>query len=287
MTLVDMSHLRLTHCGDLSCSRSGPKERRLPIEEYESSAASISRTSPEEREEDACQVCDRDRSTPIQRAADPAGITAARQFLLPAIPPKWPRATIEGTTSPMGSVIPMPVQPRASCSEELMLLERKRRREHCKVHLTNILRKTLDPSGHSSIGRASKEASGIEKRADTGKEPGWSRQSTAHRSGEVEHLDGANGAAGDGTTSHRDGYGGKGRVGLQSSRSATPLTMNMLSHLGALCDLVELDLCVEGISSAPLLRGCTTLKSLSLNVNRFSSPEDLVTSTSLVRLSLR
>eukprot|EP00903_Cladosiphon_okamuranus_P007028 g6834.t1 len=65
------------------------------------------------------------------------------------------------------------------------------------------------------------------------------------------------------------------------------LTVDMLSHLGPLQDLTALELCVEGLTSAPLLKACTSLKSLSLNVNRLSSPSGLVVSTSLVRLGLR
>eukprot|EP00752_Nemacystus_decipiens_P011290 g10033.t1 len=60
-----------------------------------------------------------------------------------------------------------------------------------------------------------------------------------------------------------------------------------VSNRRPLQDLTALELCVEGLTSAPLLKACTSLKSLSLNVNRLSSPAGLVVSSSLVRLGLR
>lgn len=101
--------------------------------------------------------------------------------------------------------------------------------------------------------------------------------------------------------SHFSGEGGhtkwNGQVDSKSEREtassdrgvedACSLTSDMISHLGPLPDITGLELCVEGLTSASLLRACTSLKSLSLNVNRFSSPGDLVANTALVRLELR
>lgn len=102
-----------------------------------------------------------------------------------------------------------------------------------------------------------------------------------------------------GIAGHGDGRGVRplmeGRS-LSTTERVTPaerdgaecdLTADMLYQLGPLKDLTGLELCVEGLTSASLLRACTSLKSLSLNVNRLTSPPDLAGGSQLVRLGLR
>lgn len=203
------------------------------------------------------------RSTPIQRAMDPGGKSAARALVCSS-PTVSNRRDSQKTETRAGTKL------KSSSpfdGERTLTLERARRRECCKSHVEKISSYALQV--RSSQQTAAKglhkmlKGSGGNRDARSGSQRGaplreWQVSPREERGRQVE----------------RDG-------------EECELTVDMLSHLGPLQDLTALELCVEGLTSAPLLKACTSLKSLSLNVNRLSSPAGLVVSTSLVRLGLR
>lgn len=193
-------------------------------------------------------------STPTQRAMGREGIAAARDLLLTGSALRVPTGA-DPDDGEIGTTAD-PRELRDEAGSTSMRLERDRRRASCRVHMEHVLRAAL---------RAQRDA----------RVPGSSKATKPER-------------LGGGCEGRRRGRGHqqpeRPRHGGADGQS---LTADMLSHLGPLPELTELDLCVEGLSSAPLLRACTSLKSLGLNVNRFLSPTDLTASTALVRLGLR
>lgn len=205
------------------------------------------------------------RSTPIQRAMDPKGVAAAQALVCPSPTVSNRRDPLaDGTESGTGL---KPSLSSPSGGKRPLTQERARRRECCKSHLERI-------SSCALLVRSGLQAraTGLEKTLQ-----GYGRKRDAR------------GVSGEGAPLR------EGQVSPREERSRPverdgeecELTVDMLSHLGPLQDLTALELCVEGLTSARLLKACTSLKSLSLNVNRLSSPAGLVVSTSLVRLGLR
>lgn len=203
----------------------------------------------------------RARSTPIQRAMDATGVAAARALVCSSPAGSSPRGSLV-----TGAAARMELKPSATLNGRMLTLERVRRRESCKIHLDTISARALQVRS-----RRQAETKGLGK--------------TISGSGTFDAL--ANSLGG---THRREekSFPREERVGpAERDGAECELTMDMLSHLGPLRDLNALDLCVEGLTSASLLQACTSLKSLSLNVNRLSSPAGLVVSSSLVRLGLR
>lgn len=203
------------------------------------------------------------RSTPIQRAMDPKGVAAAQALVCssPTVPNR--RDSLVAGTGAGTELKPSLL----SDWKRLLTLERARRRECCKSHLERISACALRVRS-----RQQAAAKGLDKTLQgygrIGNPRGASRAGVPLREGRVSPREDR------GRPVERDG-------------EECELTVDMLSHLGPLQGLTALELCVEGLTSATLLRACTSLKSLSLNVNRLSSAAGLVVSTSLVRLGLR
>lgn len=201
------------------------------------------------------------RSTPIQRAMDPRGVAAAQALVCP--PPVVPNRC-DSLVAEAGAEL----KPSLPFDEgKPLILERARRRECCKSHLEIISSSALQvQSGQQAAAKGlEKTLQGYGRNLDASDVP---RGGVPLRKSQVSPREER------GRPVERDG-------------AECELTADMLSHLGPLRDLTALELCVEGLTSAPLLKACTSLKSLSLNVNRLSSPAGLVVSTSLVRLGLR
>lgn len=203
------------------------------------------------------------RSTPIQRAMDPGGVAAAQAlvFLFHTVSNR--RASlVAGTGAWTKLKSSFPFNGKMS-----LVLERARRRECCKSLLESISSCALRVRSRQQAAAKGLEKTlqGYGRNRDT---RGVSQGDAPLRVGQVSPREER------GRPVERDG-------------EECELTADMLSHLGPLQDLTALELCVEGLTSAPLLKACTSLKSLSLNVNRLSSPAGLVVSTSLVRLGLR
>lgn len=229
------------------------------------------------------RVQTRARSTPIQRAMDPKGIAAARSLTCGPLPPSvrdhpglglgvenGVRARSEG---PAGF---------EQHSRELVQ-ERARRRECYKHRLNRISARSLDASNTTESSSKKNEGSA----ASSTCLGNHSIDSTSRDNGGADrHPRGDSATGRNGGNGHNSSLEGRVRP-AERDWEECDLTADMLSHLGPLQDLAELELCVEGLTSASLLRECTSLKSLSLNVNRLSSPAGLVASTSLVRLGLR
>lgn len=213
------------------------------------------------RQKERCFRRARARSTPIQRAMDATGVAAAQALV----------CSSPTGSSPCGSLVTrtaarMDLKPSATFDKGTLILERVRRRKSCKIHLDTISARALQVRS-----RCQAEAKRLGK--------------TISGSGTFDAL--AN-SLGDTPLREEKVLPNEGRVGpAERDGAECELTVDMLSHLGPLQDLTALDLCVEGLTSASLLQACTSLKSLSLNVNRLSSPAGLVVSTSLVRLGLR
>ncbi|CAN0097012.1 unnamed protein product, partial [Scytosiphon promiscuus] len=209
--------------------------------------------------EDRCQLRRRIRqawakSTPIQRAMDPEGTAAARALAYTSSPN--PHRQISFVAGPK--------------STTELAVERARRRENCKHHLRSVYAGARQ--ARRDFYRAAATSKTLENTkvgpTNTDDACSGSQDEAALQRGQISPVEGRAGPA------ERDG-------------AERELAMDMLLHLGPMKDLTELDLSVEGLTSASLLRACTSLKSLSLNVNRLSSPAGLVESTSLVRLGLR
>lgn len=210
------------------------------------------------------------RSTPIQRAMDPEGVAAAQ-----ALVGSSPTVSNRRDSPVAGTGAETELRPSLSSDgKRPLMLERARRRECCKNHLERIssyalrVRSGLQPAAKGldkTLQGYGKTLQGYGRNRDAG---GAFREGAPLRGGQVSPREER------GRPVERDG-------------EECELTVDMLSHLGPLQDLTALELCVEGLTSAPLLKACTSLKSLSLNVNRLSSPAGLVVSTSLVRLGLR
>lgn len=200
------------------------------------------------------------RSTPIQRAMSRGTVAVVKAMLFSY--PREPRQTeIRTGATPHRSKLEHPTSfSRARC----VAMERDRRRKCYGEHLQMI---------------------------SEGAREMWSSSTSFKKSGEVCRPINDQGAC---CGPHEDTKS-YGYESSQSANRAVPerdgagcdLTVDMLSHLGPLADLPELELCVEGLTSASLLQACTSLKSLSLNVNRLSSSAHLTASTTLVRLGLR
>lgn len=194
------------------------------------------------------------RSTPVQRAMDPGGVAAAQ-------------ALVRSCRTGSGTEAELKTSAIVDWRRALVL-ERARRRNCCKRHLARVSSSALRVRCRL---QASLPIKGLDMTLG-----GYGRD------GDIRGIPQTGAPSGDGRTSPR----GKGRP-AERDGAECELTMDMLSHLGPLRDLTALELCVEGLTSASLLQTCTSLKSLSLNVNRLSSPAGLAVSTSLVRLGLR
>lgn len=205
------------------------------------------------RQREACLREAWAKSTPIQRAMDPRGVAAARALVC-----------ADGVRAPSKPELSELLDERT-----MLMMEQARRREYCKSHLDRI------------------SACALRVRKD--------RQATAHTKGLGRTLSGhgnkscaRGGSQGEASFKEDPVSPRKDRAGpAERDGAECKLTSDMLSHLGPLEDLTALELCVEGLTSASLVQACTSLKSLSLNVNRLSSPSGLVVSTSLVSLGLR
>lgn len=200
-------------------------------------------------------------STPLQRAMDPKRLTAARQLLSWCPRSKMPIDS-EGTSS-------TPTEETAACDEfgrsKHLIVERYGRRVKYRDQLLELIRKVVQVRRTKST--TFNCAIGLTKRSDIPFE--W-RGGYTERNGQV--------------CSKRERETVPLDRGIEDACSLAP---DMISHLGPLPDITGLELCVEGLTSASWLQACTSLKSLSLNVNRLSSPADLVANTALVRLELR
>lgn len=230
---------------------------RMAVEDRTSSAWNAKYRRHQKR----CFRQARVRSTPIQRAMDPAGVAKARALVCSS-----PARSSSRGSLVTGTVSRAELQSSTGFDGGRLILERARRRESCTIHLDNISARVLQIRS-----RRQAEIMRLDK--------------TLNGSGKFDALANSLGGAPlrEDQVSPREG-----RVGpAERDGAECELTMDMLSHLGPLQALTALDLCVEGLTSASLLQACTSLKSLSLNVNRLSSPAGLVVSTSLVRLGLR
>lgn len=203
------------------------------------------------------------RTTPIQRAMDPKAVAAAKKIVyVPAASHGRRVAAIETSLTEHTD------HPNSLEYKQLLMLERTRRRELYRGHLDSILAQSLlvRSRRHAATGcngLGGKPENGIKGNPRGGAEGNRLVRATVSSPGRERAR-----------LAERDG-------------AECELTEDMLSHLGPLKDLAELELCVEGLTSASLLRACTSLKSLSLSVNRLSSSADLVASITLVRLGLR
>lgn len=209
------------------------------------------------REAEAALRRARALSTPVQRAMDPKGLAAARRLLLCCPENTSAGNSGEKTSVPSGEMAGCAELQELDCDRDLIAARYGRRLEYGK-RLKGLLHQLLECRRSTSTGfRRSVE---LFKNNVSG----------TKRDEGVE-------AEGEKKTASSDGDNGE----------TCSLTPDMLSHLGPLSTIAELELCVEGLTSTSLLRECTSLKSLSLNVNRLSSPADLVENTALVRLELR
>lgn len=209
------------------------------------------------REAEAALRRARALSTPLQRAMDPKGLVAARRLLLCR-----PGNTNAGNS---GKKTTVSSEDMAGCAEleglgwgrDLVAARYGRRLEYGK-RLKGLLHQFLECRRSTSA--AFRRSMGLFKSKVSGTKGADRVQIKSEK--ETASSNGDNG-------------------------DTCCLTPDMLSHLGPLPTIAELELCVEGLTSTSLLRECTSLKSLSLNVNRLSSPADLVENTALVRLELR
>ena len=203
------------------------------------------------------------RSTPAQRAMHPRGVAAAQSLVCPC-PTRSSRQGFVAAETRTGVELKKPST--IVDWRKTLMLERSRRRNCCKGHLERV-------SSSALRARCKRQAPLPIKGLDTVL-AGYGRESDFR-----------------GGTSQAKAPSREGQVSTREDRGrpggGVELTMDMLSHLGPMEDLTALELCVEGLTSASLLQACTSLKSLSLNVNRLSSPAGLAVSTSLVRLGLR
>lgn len=233
---------------------------RMAVEDSASSAWNETYRRQGER----CFRQARARSTPIQRAMDPTGVAAARALVCSSPDGSSPYGSLATGTETVAPTSES--KSSVNFDGKSLILERVRRRESCKIHLDSVFARVLQVRSRRQA-ETKKLAKALD---DSGKFDALANSlgGTTLRKDQVSPREGRGGPA------ERDG-------------AECELTMDMLSHLGPLQDLTALDLCVEGLTSASLLHECTSLKSLSLNVNRLSSPIGLVVSTSLVRLGLR
>lgn len=215
------------------------------------------------REQKVLRLQTRARSTPIQRAMDPRGVAAARSLTC-AIPHR------SGSFA-FGKSVRTRSEPRVEFGGSGELTKERTRRRECYTGL-------LDRISARSLNSLT-----TFKTATASKHPGKVSGDSSRRGGNYDRPRGGAATAENNHVSPREGRAGP----TERDGAECDLTADMLSHLGPLKDLAELELCVEGLTSASLLRECTSLKSLSLNVNRLSSPAGLVASTTLVRLGLR
>lgn len=204
------------------------------------------------------------RSTPIQRGMDSRGVAATCRLL-------WAPPATRGRDGETRVKAPGGMEPRRQeeqDSRRALMLEQARRRECYRPRLDELLEKALV---HRRLATPTSQLRGL---------------------GKGQSIKGETGGCGD---TRESSLGMESRPSPTAER-VTPaerdgaecdLTADMLSQLGPLKDLTGLELCVEGLTSASLLRACTSLKSLSLNVNRLTSPPDLVGGSKLVRLGLR
>lgn len=221
-------------------------------------AASSAWNFQDRRERNTLRRRTRARSTPLQRAMDPAGVKAMHGLLL--VPPVGTRSN---RLDSLSRIRPATGElDEESGSSKRLKLEHARRKENYKVLLERALKTPLQVCTN-----APPSAKLVEPEKRTSHGSNKQGEQTAAESREHVQYD--------------------SETSAKSNVDGSCLTPEMLSHLGPLPDVTELDLCVEGLASASLLRTCTSLKSLSLNVNRFSSPKDLQSSTTLVRLGLR
>lgn len=204
------------------------------------------------------------KSTPIQRAMDPRGVIIARRLVTNMLPCSGHRAAGIGQNQETQAFAP----PDYLESSRLLVLDRTRRRELYRSHLDSILTKNQEfQSGHDSktLTNPFRGNVNIERLANV------SDRDVGDLMGRHSHLS---------PSKLRSSPAGK-------DGTDCALTADMLSHLGPLQNITGMELCVEGLTSVSLLRACTSLKSLSLNVNRLASPADLAMCTALVRLGLR
>lgn len=208
-------------------------------------------------EQEASRHIAQAKSTPIQRAMDPRGVDIAQRLITNMLPCSGHRtAGIRHNQEAQTFARPNYLE-----SSRLLVLDRIRRRELYRSHLDSILRK--------SQVHQSREDSEILIKSLRGKVN--SEKLASDLMGRYNHL-----------TPSKLRRSPAGKDGTDCA-----LTADMLSHLGPLQNITGMELCVEGLTSVSLLRVCTSLKSLSLNVNRLSSPVDLAMCTALVRLGLR
>lgn len=204
------------------------------------------------------------RSTPIQRAMDRRGIAEAQSLVCSSSPTMSNRRDSLMAGAESGTEL----KPSSFFDgRKPLMLEQAIRRECCKSHLERISSRALQV-------RSRKQA--VAKELDK----------TLQSCGRNWNPSGVSRGGAPLREGHASPREDRGRP-VERDGAECELTEDMLSHLGPLHDLTALELCVEGLTSAPLLQACTSLKSLSLNVNRLSSAAGLVVSTSLVRLGLR
>lgn len=198
------------------------------------------------------------KSTPIQRAMDPRGVRIARRLVTNALPCSSHRtAGIRHNQEAQTFARPDYLE-----SSGLLVLDRIRRWELYRSHLDSILKKNqVHQSGKDNNETLTKPFRGKVN----------NERLANDLMGRHSHLSPSKLR---GSPTGKDG-------------TDCALTADMLSHLGPLQNITGMELCVEGLTSVSLLRVCTSLKSLSLNVNRLSSPADLAMCTALVRLGLR
>lgn len=199
-------------------------------------------------------------ATPLRQAMDPEGTLVARKLLLSYS--AKPQNSQRGLAYTMRSTVPGFDASQGSGTSMCLVSERERRRQSIKSHLVNVLQTAVNARYEISTMFLT------EGRRPTGANAGTTQQGPSTKYDQVLKSE-------------------EQQELTENDGGTSTLKASMISHLGPLGDLAELDLSVEGLSSAPLLRQCTSLKSLALNVNRFSSPAHLVASTGLVRLGLR
>lgn len=249
------------HCPRHQYTAAKVERARMAAED----AVCLAWNSEHRREKEVIDPRARMRSTPIQRGMDPKGVAAARRLL--RVSPALHGRAGDAKVNP---AVGMESRRQGEQNDRrFLMLERVRRRECYRTRLDDLLQKALvhrrrvtTPTRKlKELGSGKSTKGGIDGDDNTrGSRPVVENQlsSTAEKARRAE----------------RDG-------------AECDLTVDMLAHLGPLKDLTGLELCVEGLTSAALLHACTSLKSLSLNVNRLTSPPDLVGGSNLIRLGLR
>lgn len=233
---------------------------RMAVEDF----TSMAWNSKCRRERELFRRWSRARSTPIQRAMNPQGVAAAK--IMTNAPPKWSdQCRIKVVQTSIGAESDTLTELDDS---GVLILEQARRRESYTEYLDSISARSLEAQMTLKTITSVKD---MHKWLEYGGNCNAHDENQRTKSRMVDQG-----------PPQVDRSGPPERDGAECN-----LSVDMLSHLGPLQDLMGLELCVEGLTSASLLRECTSLKSLSLNVNRLTSPAGLGISTALLRLGLR